>query len=103
APVYTPAESYWIAKSREVMSLCAIPQLFEESRHFRPATLAHLVRALMLISSAGTKSLASSSVALSNYSSEILHEESAVFCLERLADVIEKNQSRLNTPQTIKE
>jgi hypothetical protein len=99
APEYSPLDLYWLAKSKEIISLCNIPQLFEDSKYFRASTLAHLMRSLIVVSSAGTKS--ASSVSLQAFSSHILHEESAVFCLERLADVIEKNQARLNHEQQI--
>jgi hypothetical protein len=98
-PAHTATELYWLAKAKEIISLCNIPQLFEDSKYFRASTLAHLVRSLIVVSSAGTKSV--SSVSLNSYSPHILHEESAVFCLERLADVIEKNQARLNHEQQI--
>lgn len=98
---FNAAELHWLAHGESIIAECRIPQLFEDSRYFRPSSLSHLVRSLILLSSAGTKRLPS--LAAAAYAPAIMHEESAVFCLERLADVIEKNQSRLNLTHAIQE
>jgi len=93
-----PPETRWAAQARDVMDQCRIMDIFAGTKFFRPQPLTHMIRALVLVSAFASKSLSvpKPPVAIESFGEPILDEESAVFCLERLSDIIEKNQGRLD-------
>ena len=77
-----------------MIASCKLDTLFASSKYFRPASLACLLRALLLVSSFATQPSSNTSI----FSPLTLSEEAAVLCLELLATVVEKNQQRLSEP-----
>jgi hypothetical protein len=84
-------EEEWCKKGKTNISTCNISDIFNNSKYLNVSTLHYLIRSLILVSSYGTKP----STSLEIFSSTILNEDAAIFCLERLSDVIEKNANRL--------
>ena len=88
------ADAQWAQEGRDVIASCSVESLFVSSKFFRPASLSCLLRSLLQVSSFATQP----SSLLSLFSPVVLHEEAAVFCLERFSEVIERNQTRLSDP-----
>ena len=80
--------------TRQCIASCKLEIIFAATKYFRPTTLNYLLRALLLVSNYGTQPSSSIQV----FSPSVLNEDAAVFCLDRLCDVLEKNAARLSDP-----
>lgn len=78
------------------LNSCHIEQVFFNPGFFPKESLYRLLDTLMLVSSFASGSLDSSDVQSSVFPESILDDHAAVFCVERLTDIIENNHKRLD-------
>lgn len=95
SPVPTDADKYFADRAFECIDRCEINSVFAATKYFQPGPLVSLIRALILVSTHGNGT-DDSTISSEVFSVKILDQEAAVFCLERLSDVVEKNQSRMD-------
>jgi len=90
-------EESFAARARECVNGFEIPAIFNATKYFQPASLSSLFRALVTYTTFENKSgdKSGEDVQPEGVVSLLLTEESAVFCFERLVDVLEKNQARM--------
>lgn len=87
-------EENFSARAKECVNGFEIAAIFNATKYFQPASLSSLFRALVTFTTFGNKP--GEDVPLpEGVSPLLLTEENAVFCLERLVDVLEKNQARM--------
>ncbi len=79
----------WEQRAMDTIATCGITEMFARTKYYKPHVLHQLLRALFLVSAHGTHA---NNTSIEVYSGRIMNEEAAVFCLERVADIVEKNQ-----------
>jgi brefeldin A-resistance guanine nucleotide exchange factor 1 len=85
----------YIQFGKESIQSCQIEELFASSRYYSDASLDRLIQTLVIVSSCKSTALTNGR-SIGVFSAAVLTEESAVFCIERLSDIVEKNYSRLS-------
>eukprot|EP01083_Nonionella_stella_P042528 114846_1 len=80
------------AVALSVVADCNVQSIFEGAKHLQPRALTHLTRTLI----AAANNQAVDRLTSAGFSAQVLNDEAAVFCLERLFDVVERNVGRLH-------
>jgi hypothetical protein len=88
-------EQNWCKIGRDAVENCLIGDLLSRSRHYQPSSLSYLVNNLIVVSTYGFRPTVDPS-SLDTFDVGIVDQNAAVFCLEKLVDVVEYNQSRLD-------
>eukprot|EP00474_Spongospora_subterranea_P009548 CRZ10006.1 hypothetical protein [Spongospora subterranea] len=90
-------EAECIRIGREAVSSCNIDQVFFMHRRAvsHPDSLQHLVRTLIALSANPFSADPSAACNLENFDMDVLNEDSAVFCLERLSNIVDNNAELL--------
>jgi brefeldin A-resistance guanine nucleotide exchange factor 1 len=86
-----PKEDANVLAAKACVEACDISGVFTASKHYEIGSLKALMRALLLVSSHGSGAQSLSSEV---FSPAVLDQEAAVFCLERITDVLAHNQTR---------